>query len=120
MKFCNNCSNMMYIKVVSDTLQTYCKCCGFIKDEPKEQYSKAIIENNISQDNVDLSTFITPLIKHDPTLPRMKNISCIKNDCPSVKTGDQEVIFMKYDPEKLKYLYFCCQCESFWKSNLKS
>ena len=53
---------------------------------------------------------------HDPTLPKVNNILCPNDDCPTNKDGTpKEVVYLKYDKDNLKYLYMCCVCHHSWK-----
>jgi DNA-directed RNA polymerase subunit M/transcription elongation factor TFIIS len=133
MKFCDVCNNMLYVSTDEQTgLVLYCKNCNFRK--AMESSSKSVQltnvnysaqhENVLGNDNCIMNTnysddarsykqFLTPNIKYDMTLPRVNNIPCPKK-C-SNGDGDSEVIYIKYDQTNMKYLYFCCKCEHFWK-----
>ena len=117
MKFCSVCDNMLYIRIgdAGATMLYTCKHCGFgIKAE--ETASKScVLETNYSDDHSMYRQYASDLIKHDPTLPRVSNIPCENPACSRKEGAPHEVIFVKYDPVKLKYMYFCCHCESFWK-----
>ena len=129
MKFCEKCENMLYITVSNDdSMLLYCKNCNysFIKESNETTHvvshqfndvtDKEDPDSNIISSvnyNVDVSSYkqyLNPLIKYDPTLPRMDNI-----DCPNCQPAHPEVIYIKYDHKNMKYLYFCCNCDHFWK-----
>ena len=120
MEFCENCSNMLYISVDNtdedkSILKNYCKNCNFSKELPNNE-SRAIIENVYENtENINYKLFINPHIKYDPTLPRVNNIKCINKECSKKKDEMDEVIYIKYDNENMKYLYYCVYCEKFWK-----
>ena len=119
MEFCNLCENMLYVKIdVQDNkqqLQNYCKNCNFVKDLPNDK-SIVIVKNNYEKKDKNYEMFINPYIKYDPTLPRVNNIKCINKDCKSKsKDVNNEVIYIKYDNDEMKYLYYCVHCENFWK-----
>ena len=44
-------------------------------------------------------------------------INCffIHKECSKKKDEMDEVIYIKYDNENMKYLYYCVYCEKFWK-----
>lgn len=113
MKFCEVCDNMLYLEVTEDQkLKQFCKNCNFTKIEDAVQQSTLCIsEKNFSSDASSFKNFMTPYIKFDKSLPRVNNIKC--GNCKPV---ENEVIYVKYDHENMKYLYFCCNCENFWKN----
>jgi len=120
MEFCEKCNNMLYINIESsdegnNKLKNYCKNCNFSKELPSDK-SMAIIENVYEKtENINYKLFINPHIKHDPTLPRVNNIKCINKECTKKKEDMNEVIYIKYDNENMKYLYYCVHCGKFWK-----
>ena len=117
MKFCDYCENMMYISVNAEkNLLYYCKNCDNKIEVSKDQGSVCVIDDNKIDDITKYNQYLNKNIKYDPTLPRVNNIKCINSECN--KKGDQEneVIYIKYDFINMKYLYFCCHCEHFWKA----
>lgn len=123
MKFCNVCQNMLYIQVKrSDPqeaavmeLHYNCKNCGFSYSEERNRLSAAVLEHSYDEDkHTTFNQYITPYIKYDPTLPRVDNIECPNKECGNKKRP--EVIYMKVDSEAMKYVYYCCNCEHFWRS----
>lgn len=131
MKFCDVCQNMLYVSTNDERgLVLYCKNCNFTKtfdydkgsiqlthvgeqsDEAPPPPDTCITAINYSDDARSYKQFLTPHIKYDMTLPRVNNIPCPKQ-CS--KDGEGEVIYIKYDQENMKYLYYCCKCEHFWK-----
>lgn len=118
MKFCNVCQNMMYIQVdtVESTpkLQYYCKNCNNRVEESKVD-GTPVEERNFVDDSGTFKSYMTPFIRFDPTLPRVSNITCTNPVCTARDKDDNEVIYIKYDHENMKYLYFCCHCQHFWK-----
>lgn len=114
MKFCNICDNMLYLKVVqSSQLEYYCKNCNFTMLESAEGSSVCISQKHLMNDKSSYNSFLNPNIKYDMTLPRVNNIKC--PECKDSKDKESEVIYIKYDAENMKYLYYCCKCEHFWK-----
>jgi DNA-directed RNA polymerase II subunit RPB9 len=111
MKFCKVCDNMLYINVDTDSqeLSYTCKNCGFEEKEGEMKESILISEKKFNQDNALLTNFLNPNIKYDNTLPRVNNIVCPR--CTQTET-----IFIKYDHANMKYLYFCCKCDNFWRN----
>lgn len=136
MKFCDVCNNMLYVSTDDQSgLVLYCKNCSYknvmTKEEDSiqltnvqrkgttgadEQSDTCIMNINYADDARSYKQYLTPNIKYDMTLPRVNNIPCPNKDCKS-KTNDSEVIYIKYDNMNMKYLYFCCKCEQFWKQD---
>ena len=115
MKFCDICDNMMYhhVEKGDTSLKLYCKNCNFESIEVAEnQKSICIATKNFASDVNSYKNYMTTYIKYDPSLPRVNNIKC-----PSCKPEKNEVIYLKYDHDNMRYLYFCCNCEHFWKSD---
>ena len=55
--------------------------------------------------------------KQDPTLPHVDTIKCPNDGCKSNTAGQKkDVIYLKYDPVNLKFLYICNVCDMQWKS----
>jgi DNA-directed RNA polymerase subunit M/transcription elongation factor TFIIS len=116
MKFCDFCDNFLYIKLDEDKkLYYHCKNCNneITNDKPG---SICITDNNYIDDNVNYKQYISKYIKYDSTLPRVKNIKCPNKDCTKPDDKDNEVIYVKYDEQNMKYLYHCIYCDTFWKS----
>lgn len=115
MKFCNLCDNMLYIHTDGSDLAFKCKNCGFVAPQTGTG-SILISERQVDKSfAVNLNNFLTPNIKHDPSLPHVNNIPC-----PNCKPKENDVIYIKYDGENMKYLYFCCKCDHFWSLDNKS
>lgn len=116
MRFCNTCNNMFYVRV-NDTkdLEYYCKFCNNSVVEPKTNGSILVIDDNTVDDDIRYKQFVNKNIIHDPTLPRVNNIQCPNENCTKHKDEDNEVIYLKYDFSNMKYLYFCCKCNHFWR-----
>lgn len=116
MRFCECCNNMFYVKVDEDTnLVYYCKFCNNSITENKENGSVLVIDDNKVDDNIKYRQYLSKNIVHDPTLPRVNNIVCPNERCTKDSKADNEVIYIKYDFANMKYLYYCCHCEHFWR-----
>lgn len=116
MKFCDICDNMLYIKLDDDEKLVYfCKNCNNIVREDTDK-SLCVFSNDYIENNNNYQQFINKDIKHDPCLPRVSNVKCPNEKCSKPKDAGNEVIFIKYNNEKMKYLYNCTYCEHFWKS----
>ncbi len=118
MEFCKLCDNMLYIKREvtdeQDKLINYCKNCSNSVELKSDNKSILIFENNYEKEKINYKLFVNPYIKYDPTLPRVNNLVCPNAKCTKKKNQDNEVIYIKYDNENMKYLYYCVYCEEFW------
>lgn len=134
MKFCEHCENMLYISVTDDNkMKFYCKNCNFttdatssdahvvshvFDDSEKETHTlydpNCVSSVNYNVDTTSYKQYVNPLIKYDPTLPHVNNIACPK-DCIKGTDKENDVIYIKYDHQNMYYLYFCCNCEHFWR-----
>jgi hypothetical protein len=108
---------MLYLSVdkSGDKLIYTCKNCNFSTIADFSVTAECIVKKSVHADNNSYQKFMSRHIKHDPTLPRVKNIACTNESCSKPSDAENEVIYIKYDPKNLKYLYYCCHCETFWK-----
>ena len=123
MKFCDKCNNMLYIKIMDDEqkLTYYCKNCGWTKDHNSEDIDNCIYTKNYTNEKISYKWMIHKDLCHDPTLPKVNNIPCPNDACPtnSATPEPKQVVYLKYDRENLKYLYMCCVCFHSWKHELE-
>lgn len=113
--FCKLCGNIMYVKDDAEkkTIIYYCKNCHFTQT-PAEGKKSFCIHTSVQDEAMKHAMFLNPNIKHDPTLPRVV-IPCTNSACTKPSGVDDEVIYMKYDPTNMKYIYFCTFCDHFWQ-----
>lgn len=126
MKFCNNCDNMLYIRLLkedSNKLIYYCRNCGNT-DEELNKDNLCVSNTDIASKDKAYLQDINEFTKLDPTLPRTQNIKCPNQSCPSNHKSDDptitnknEVIYLRYDDVNLNYVYICTQCDTVWKTN---
>lgn len=107
----------------------YCRCCGN-KDDSGNDDSRSILvfqdtkvdassapsrRINVASDARMYTQYMSKYIKFDPCLPRVKDIECPNGSkCKRPKGADNEVIYIKYDPTNLRYMYVCTHCDHFW------
>jgi DNA-directed RNA polymerase subunit M/transcription elongation factor TFIIS len=128
MKFCKNCGNMYYTKLLSeenDKLIYYCRKCGDEDDNFGEDSNSLCVSKTHISGGKAFSNIINEYTKLDPTLPRIKNIKCPNVSCESnketsgeTKEGDKsehEIIYLRYDDIGMKYVYLCTTCDHSWK-----
>lgn len=122
MRFCSRCDNMLYISLQPDesrdgaplSLTYSCKHCGFKTAE--DASSAPVLSTNYADDQTSYKQYATPFIRFDPTLPRVSDIKCPSAQCSKPADAPNEVIYVKYDPQNLRFLYYCVHCATFWKS----
>lgn len=120
MKFCSVCDNMMYLSLHEEDdkrLMFRCKYCTHEEPAHGEGTPTQVLGKDYIHDQTKYHQYLNPNIKFDPTLPRVNTIKCVHASTTCTKPADveDEVIFVKYDRTEMKYLYYCCHCESFWK-----
>jgi len=133
MKFCNVCENMYYISINSEDenkLIYYCKNCGN-KDSTIEDVV-CVLNTDLKKKKQTFSHLINKYTKLDPTLPRIYNMECPNPSCPTkdegveekkgessdeISFGKNEIIYMRYDDDNMKYLYICTTCDTMWKTD---
>jgi DNA-directed RNA polymerase subunit M/transcription elongation factor TFIIS len=131
MHFCEQCGNMYYIKVQSETednLIYYCRKCGHEDNKILENTkSLCVSKTHISNTGSLYSQVINKYTKLDPTLPRIKNMKCPNANCSTNSSGsskgeqkgehtENEIIYIRYDDTNLKYVYLCTACDHIWKT----
>lgn len=120
MHFCNQCSNMYYIRINEDNpnkLVYYCRKCGN-EDSLLATENVCVSKTQIKKSEQSFNHIINKYTKHDPSLPRINNILCPNSDCPTNKDGkDREIIYIRYDDVNMKYVYLCYDCETVWQIN---
>lgn len=123
MKFCNKCDNMFYLGInnndedTNNTITNYCRYCGNV-DESTNQMSSCIINTSIDYINDNNNIVVNEFTKHDPTLPHLENTICPNDKCQSHKPNHKnDVIYIRYDNNNMKYVYLCSYCDHTWKNN---
>ena len=115
MKFCSVCNYYLFLQVSEDGLVRECRNCG---EREKEEKGGLILETHVQQRaNEGYKILLNEFTKFDPTLPHSKTIKCPNGSCAS-NTGstEKDVIYIKYDPLNMKYLYICTVCDKQWRS----
>ena len=122
MKFCEKCDNMFHIRVSEENQQDtgnslvyYCRNCG--NSESNIIESICVSKIQIKRTEQKIMNTVNEFTKMDPTLPRLDNIPCPNEDCPSNNGSDKEVIYIRYDDTNLKFIYLCVNCDKIWKSS---
>lgn len=119
MHFCSECGNMLYIKVSTTeekNLIYYCRKCGNQKVNINED-NICVSKIYLTKKRNKIDNMINEYTKLDPTLPRIKNITCPNGNCETNSEGgpEAEIIYMRYDDVNMKFLYLCSSCDHTWK-----
>ena len=125
MHFCNTCSNMYYVKLSdsdNNKLSYYCRNCGTTDDTMMAE-NICVSKINLNNNSQKIDLFVNQYTKLDPTLPRTSSIKCPNEKCSSnisdaSSTGEREVLYIRYDDTKMKYIYMCCKCDFTWKTSV--
>lgn len=123
MKFCNVCDNMYYIQIKSeesDELSFYCRKCGNVNDMDLEE-TLSITSSSLNKEKTNFDDVINKYTKYDPTLPKVNYIKCPNEECNSHLDGkSNDIVYIRYDEQKMKYIYLCRICDLAWKSDISS
>ena len=127
MEFCDACRNMVYLRADDGEdageeeggprgprLIKYCKACGYEKTH--EGGAFRVTQTLYAEDDLLYLQHQTPYLRCDPTLPRVCDASmpCPNTACTGPKDKPQ-VLYVKYHPIHMKYLYCCDYCGHFWR-----
>ena len=116
MKVCPTCQNMYVMKLQPDgKLLWRCLSCGI----EEEQVGGCLLMETLVQERSSegYRILLNEFTRQDTTLPHTKSIKCSKEGCPSNGPGvERDIIYIKYDPVNMKYLYICNVCGESWRS----
>jgi DNA-directed RNA polymerase subunit M/transcription elongation factor TFIIS len=113
--FCSVCKYYLYLNQEENTLRRICRNCGFQEEDKK---GGLVLEIDLKEKTSEgYKILMNEFTKQDPTLPHVNSIKCPNSGCPSNAGGkDKDVIYIKYDPVNLKFLYICNVCDTQWRS----
>jgi DNA-directed RNA polymerase subunit M/transcription elongation factor TFIIS len=118
MEFCDICNNMLYMKSNEDKdLIKFCKHCDFSKVDTQNGCVK-ISETMYTEDDLLYNQNVNKYLRYDQTLRRINDskISCPNTDCETqTKSIDQQVLYIKYHNQNMKYFYVCDHCGHIWR-----
>ena len=117
-KFCPACGNMYKMRLDEELgLLWKCTTCGI---EKQQQGGCLLVETLIQEKSSEgYRILMNEFTRQDPTLPHVHNIKCPNGACASNTSGvEKDVIYIKYDPVNMKYLYLCNVpgCNTTWRS----
>jgi len=117
MEFCSICQNMLYMKTEEGgSLVRYCKHCGNnIKTEANAGQALKVSSTMYSEDKLLFVQHQNPYLRFDPTLPRIRDpaVQCPSKTCTGPRDAPQ-VVYVKYHPVHMNYLYCCDYCGETW------
>ena len=107
MNFCEDCDNMLYVKINEDhVLEYYCKTCSRTY-KPNVNESQCVYLEDYNTDTIKKESLVNKYTFDDPTLPFAKGIKCPNDKCSSKKAN---IKYMNYDNKGMKYMYVCMDC----------
>ena len=126
MNFCDNCDNMLYMKIdeiktsieedsqepaedaiVKNKILYYCRCCN--NEYPNlHKDNSCIFSINYNTDNIKKQSFINKYMYDDITLPNAEGIKCPNSICPA--KSKPNIKYIQYDKDNMKYIYICMDC----------
>ena len=118
MKFCDLCDNKVILKKDHEksVIYYYCKCCK--KEYPFENNDICVFKKNYKGNvNIYYEQYINRFTKFDPTNPRLKDMECQNKECAEKtksKNEKSDIIYIRYDENKMKYIYLCAKCDTAW------
>ena len=110
----------IFLELQNTSRQVEQKIMKYLSDQKNICVSKTHIKSSSSS----YHHMVNEYTKLDPTLPRIKNIPCPNVSCPSKNNGeskdstpvDNDIIYLRYDDNNLKYVYICANCNTVWKT----
>lgn len=116
MEFCSKCDNLLYFRCPNDNvLEKHCRKCDFVKTEQSTKSFK-VTSTMYSEDDLLYLQFKNKYLRFDPTLPRVRDASlrCPNKECTGPAEKSQ-ILYVKYHPTHMKFLYCCDYCGTMWR-----
>lgn len=144
---CGNMFYLKISEEVESNLLYYCRKCGNKSNKPVDSDSKelCVSKTHIKKATQSHQNIINDYTKLDPTLPRLTNMKCPNPECNNKsndagggeakdagggeakdagggeskegKTKSNEIIYIRYDNDNMKYIYLCTNCDYTWVNN---
>lgn len=118
-RFCPVCRYYLYVEAntgTTESLYRLCRNCGYRKaDENGGLLTEMVIQERAAE---GYKILLNEFTRRDPRLPHIKkDIKCPDPGCDSNHgKSDPDVIYIKYDPVNMLYLYICDICGHQWRS----
>lgn len=128
MQFCPTCDNKLNMRTAQDKdtgvckVFLYCKNCTYSRAlDHTVADGMCMYRSNYSKDHpLYFRSLVNKFTPYDRTLPRSIDVPCPKEGCTShqLQDGDapNEVVYIRYDDENVRYLYMCCCCKTCWRT----
>ena len=117
-RFCPVCRYYLFVEVSGEdqSLQRLCRNCGHREEDTKGGLVMEMMVQERSAEGYKI--LLNEFTRQDPRLPHIrKNIKCPEPKCDSNHgKRDPDVIYIKYDPINMLYLYICDICGFQWRS----
>lgn len=113
--FCPTCRYYLYLDQEEKTLRRVCRNCGF---QEEEKQGGLVLEIDLKEKTSEgYKILMNEFTQEDPTLPHVSTIKCPNMGCDTNTSGvERDVIYLKYDPVNMKFLYICNVCNTQWRS----
>lgn len=93
LRFCGKCDNMVCLKSTDENkLNSECTQCGYTVGVNRSNERMPIYTKTYTKTKIDPSLLINKYTHLDPTLPRLRNKTCINDECPSLHNNLLKVI----------------------------
>lgn len=113
--FCPTCRYYLYLDQEEKTLRRVCRNCGF---QEEEKQGGLVLEIDLKEKTSEgYKILMNEFTQEDPTLPHVSTIKCPNMGCDTNTSGvEKDVIYLKYNPVNMKFLYICNVCNTQWRS----
>lgn len=103
------------VVVDQNTLQRVCRTCGHAEQDTQGGLAmETYVQERASE---GYKILLNEFTRQDPTLPHVNTIKCPRGSCTTNTGGTpRDVIYIKYDPVNMKFLYICNVCGEQWRS----
>jgi DNA-directed RNA polymerase subunit RPC12/RpoP len=102
------------------TLTYYCRRCQ-TEDDNIQETQTVFTNHDLNHEEKTFSHLVNDFIVYDPTFPRIKTVACPNPECPTASdaalAAKNEIVYLRYDDVRLKYLYICSTCKFKWKTD---
>ena len=118
-RFCPVCRYYLYVEAntgQTEALYRFCRNCGYRKaDEKGGLVTEMAIQEKAAE---GYKILLNEFTRRDPRLPHIKkDVKCPDPACDSNHgKAEADVIYIKYDPINMLYLYICDICGHQWRS----
>lgn len=116
LQFCPVCDNMLYIRTTDEGTQYHCRSCRHVQAIAPDKEAVCVTDTLLSDDAIRYMRYVSPMLHTDPSMPHSASIPCRSEHCTRPPGEASDVVVVKYDYERLRFLYSCAHCKAFWVS----